>query len=144
MARALRQRAAFAPARPVSPGRALMLVGLGHALWGLAAYRRPLREIAEARLAGAVGDGIFQREHSDDARAAAFWFMMAAPVAAGSGYLVERAAQAGDGLALEASGWTGVALGAIGVTAMPRSGFPVLPAIGLWLVREGRRVGRRA
>src|SRR5687768_6781710 len=123
------QRAASAPARRASPGRALMLVGLGHALWGLVAYCRPLREIAGAGLAGSVGDGIFQREHSDDARAAAFWFMMAAPMAAGAGYLVERSAQAGDGLALEASGWTGVALGAIGVTAMPRSGFPMLTAI---------------
>ena len=54
-----------------SPGVALMAVSVGHECWGMAAYRRELREIRWAGMADSVGDGLLQREHSRGGRAAA-------------------------------------------------------------------------
>ena len=62
-----------------SPGRALMALGAGHAAWGALAYRRELREIAAAGIVDSVGDGNFRQAHARGPRAAAYWFMMAAP-----------------------------------------------------------------
>ena len=57
-----------------SPGRAIMAMGCGHVAWGLFVYRKPLAELAREGIADSVGDGVFQRAHSQDARAAGFWF----------------------------------------------------------------------
>jgi hypothetical protein len=84
-----------------SPGRAIMVLAAGHAGWGLLAYHDALREILRARLVDTVGDGLVRKEHSRDARAAAFWFMAAAPAAWLTGYLVESALRAGDRRAVQ-------------------------------------------
>jgi hypothetical protein len=126
----------------MSPGKALMAVGAGHAAWGLVAYRKPLREIARAGYVDSVGDGIFQRAHADDARAAAFWFMMAGPLASLLGWFGHHASESGDVAALKVGGAAAVALGVVGVTAIPRSGFPMLPPLGVWMLREARRHAR--
>jgi hypothetical protein len=125
--------------RPASPGRALMLIAVGHTLWGLVAYRKPLREIARAGFVDSVGDGIFRRAHSDDGRAAAFWFMMAGPLAGTLGYLADVASRAGDAPAMKAGGRATVALGVVGMTVMPRSGFVMVPPLGWWLIRESKK-----
>ena len=119
-----------------------MAIGAGHALWGAVAYRRPLREIARARFVDSVGDGIFQRRHSDDARAAAFWFMFTAPLAVWIGALVESASRNGDAQALRLSARAGLATAAAGITVIPRSGFPLLPPVAYWLMREAARLER--
>lgn len=128
----------FAGRRLASPGYALVLLGVGHAGWGLVAYRAALREIARAGIVRSVGDGIFDTEHDRGARAAGFWFMLAAPLVALDGYLVEAALRAGDARAARVSGGAALGLGVIGSVVIPRSGFPVAVPIGVWLLRRGR------
>jgi hypothetical protein len=74
-----------------------MLLGCGHAIWGLAVYREPLREIVQERVVRSVGDGIFDSDHDRGPRAAGFWFLLAAPFMALSGYLLESALRSGAG-----------------------------------------------
>jgi hypothetical protein len=129
-------------ARSLSPGQAVTAVALGHGTWGAIAYRRELREIARAGLADTVGDGIFNDTHARGPRAAAFWFMMITPVLGMGGYLADRAERAGDGQALKAAGRMVGATGLLGVTVMPRSGFPLSLPLALWLERRGRVLTR--
>ncbi len=128
--------------RLASPGRAIALVGAGHAAWGLVAYRKPLVEILRAGAYDTVGDGIFRRAHSDDARAAGFWFMFAAPLMGLCGHLLEVALRSADREAVLAGGRTVLGLGAVGTAVMPRSGFPAVLPIGLWAIRRGRQMPR--
>jgi hypothetical protein len=125
--------------RLASPGNALTLLGLGHAVWAMVAYRQPLREIVRAGVVGAVGDGIFTTEHAQGPRAAGFWFLFAAPLVAVDGYLTEAALRSGDDRAVRVSGATTVGLGLIGSVVIPRSGFPVAVPLGLWLMRRAHR-----
>jgi hypothetical protein len=123
---------------PVSPGVATMLVGVGHTVWGLLAYRREVTEIVQAGVVDSVGDGLFQREHSHDGRAAGFWFLMVGPLVSMLGYLAEGALRRGDREAVRvtAAGIAGV--GALGVAVMPRSGFPLTLPLSLWFARRAR------
>lgn len=73
----------------LSPGYATLAMGIGHGVWGLLAYRTGMKQIARAGYLDSVGDGLFRKEHSQDQRAAAFWFMFAAPITALLGYLAE-------------------------------------------------------
>jgi hypothetical protein len=119
----------------------MVLLACGHALWGLVVYRRPLRELVRAGVADTVGDGIFRDDHAHDARAAGFWFMFAAPLLALCGYLVEAAIRADDRRALRVSGRSVLVVGALGLTVIPRSGFPAALPIAYQLLRRGRRAG---
>ena len=121
-----------------SPGRVLKVVGLGHVLWGLIAYRDQLPGIVRD-LPAAVGDGIFDKRHSRDARASAFWFLFAGPLVGLLGRLHEAAEAAGDRRTQRISGGSVLAIGAVGEAAMPRSGFPAAIAIGLWMLRRAGR-----
>ncbi|HEX6781617.1 MAG TPA: DUF6463 family protein [Solirubrobacterales bacterium] len=123
-----------------SPGRAIMAMGCGHVAWGLFAYRKPLAELAREGIADSVGDGIFQRAHSQDGRAAAFWFLFAAPMMGLVGHLIEAAEKRGDARALRRSGRAVIVLGAVSSTFIPRSGFPAVPLVGWWMVRRSRRL----
>jgi len=125
-----------------SPGRALVAIGVGHGIWGSIAYRAELREIARAGLVDTVGDGIFQRAHARGPRAAAFWFMFITPLLGTGGYLVERAERAGDGRALQVSGRAFGAAALLGVTVIPRSGFPLALPLAVWLELRGRALRR--
>lgn len=115
-----------------------MALGAGHLAWGAKAYRTPLREIAQAGLVDSVGDGLFRREHSADARAAAFWFMAAAPMVGLMGYLSEQAERAGDRRAVTAAGLSVASVSALGLAVIPRSGFPAGLAVGGWMIARGR------
>jgi hypothetical protein len=117
-----------------------MALAAGHAGWGLLAYHDALREILRARLVDTVGDGLVRKEHSRDARAAAFWFMAAAPATWLTGYLVESALRAGDRRAVSVAGRTAVSLGALGTAVIPRSGFAGLTSLGFWLLALARRM----
>ena len=125
--------------RLLSPGHALMLVGAGHAAWGIAAYREQIRELTKTGVADSVGDGLFRTAHARDARAAAFWFLFSAPLICLSGYLAEAALRAGERRAVTVAGRTVLALGAVGAVVMPRSGFVIVPPLGWWLMRCGSR-----
>ena len=124
-----------------SPGRAIQAMGCGHVAWGLFAYRKPLAELArEGRIADSIGDGIFQRAHSQDGRAAAFWFLFAAPMMGLLGHLIHAAEERGVARALRRSGRAVIVLGAVSSTFIPRSGFPAVPLVGWWMVRRSRRL----
>ena len=123
-----------------SPGRAILAMGCGHVAWGLFAYRKPLAELAREGIPDSVGDGVFQRAHSQDGRAAAFWFLFAAPMMGLLGHLIEAAEERGDARALRRSGRAVIVLGAVSSTFIPRSGFPAVPLVGWWMIRRGRRL----
>jgi hypothetical protein len=125
-----------------SPGNALMLAGCGHAAWGVVAYHDVLPEVVRAGFLASVGDGIFQTAHARDARAAAFWFLCAAPLMFTTGYLVKAAERGANGKALMVSGRTLIGVCLLGTSAMPRSGFPVVLPIAYSLARRGRRLSR--
>jgi Family of unknown function (DUF6463) len=131
-----------APRGRVSPGNALMLVGCGHVVWGLIGYHEPLKEIVRAGVHDSVGDGIFRTTHARDARAVAFWFLFSAPLMWLCGRLLETALEAEDSRAVSISGRTVAGLGALGMTVIPRSGFPSVVPIGLWAMRRGRLMRR--
>ncbi|HSS03904.1 MAG TPA: DUF6463 family protein [Solirubrobacterales bacterium] len=123
-----------------SPGRAIMAMGCGHIAWGLFAYRKPLAELARDGIGDSVGDGIFQRAHSQDDRAAAFWFLFAAPMMGLLGHLIEAAEEREDARALRRSGRAVIGLGAASSVFIPRSGFPAVPLVGWWMIRRSRRL----
>jgi hypothetical protein len=127
-----------------SPGYALMLLGCGHAVWGLVAYHEPLRELVRAGVVRSVGDGIFDTDHDRGPRAAAFWFQLAAPLLVTIGYLAEAALRAGDTRATNVTGRTTLGIAMVGTAVMPRSGFPAGLPIGYWLLRRGRKLGVRS
>jgi hypothetical protein len=123
----------------MKPGPLLMLFAAGHTVWGSVAYRDALREIGRAGYVDSVGDGLFNREHSHDARAAAFWFVSIGPLLGLCGYLTGAASRAGDERALQVSAGAVTAMAAAGAVAMPRSGFPGGVAAGLWMLRRSLR-----
>ena len=120
-----------------SPATLFLGLAAGHTAWGLYAYRDQLGGLVRD-LPDAVGDGIFQADHSRDARAAAFWFLLAGPLLALAGRLYRSAEAAGDRRAMRDAGRIVTAIGAGGTVAMPRSGFPGGMALGLWLMRRAR------
>jgi hypothetical protein len=122
-----------------SPGRAIKLIGVGHAAWGVIAYRDPLRELAASGPFDSVGDGLISKAHSADARAAAFWFLLAAPLIVLTGHLVEAAERSGDVSAMRVAGRTVLGIGMVGAAVMPRSGFLSVIPVGFWLGRRARK-----
>jgi hypothetical protein len=122
-----------------TPGNAIKVIGVGHATWGVLAYRRPLAELLATPL-DSVGDGIFAKAHSDDARAAAFWFLLAAPLIVLTGRLVEAAERSRDAPAMRAAGRTVFGIGVLGTAVMPRSGFLAVFPVGWWLTRRAGSV----
>lgn len=126
--------------RPLSPGNAVALLGVGHAAWGVVAYRRPLLELLRSGPLDAIGDGIFRTDEADGPRAAAFWFLLAAPLMTLTGYLAESALRRGDRQTVVVAGRAIVGIGVAGTAVIPRSGFPAAIASGLWLTSRGRRL----
>jgi Family of unknown function (DUF6463) len=124
--------------RAPSPRAAINALAVGHTLWGLAAYRDQLPGMVR-ELPGSVGDGIFDKRHSRDERAAAFWFFFAGPMLAVAGRLYAAAEEAGDREAMRDAGLGVTAIAATGLVAIPASGFPAGMALGLWLLRRARR-----
>jgi hypothetical protein len=117
-----------------------MAMSFGHLAWGFFAYRKPLAELTREGILDSVGDGVFRREHFQDDRAAAFWFLFAAPMIGLLGHMVEAAEERGDARALRRSGQSVIGLGALSCAVIPRSGFPAVPLIGWWMIRRSRRL----
>jgi Family of unknown function (DUF6463) len=125
-----------------SPRTAINALAVGHTLWGLVAYGDQVAGIARS-LPGSVGDGIFDRRHSRDARAAGFWFLFVGPLLALLGRLYESAEAADDRPAMRTSGRAILAISAAGWTVVPASGFPAGVGLGVWLMRRSRKAGAR-
>jgi hypothetical protein len=122
----------------LSPKTALNALAVGHTLWGTYAYRDQLAGIVRD-VPGSVGDGIFDKEHSRDARAAAYWFLFVGPLLAVIARLYESAEAARDRPAMRSAARTIVATSVAGLVTIPRSGFPGGVALGLWLMRRADR-----
>lgn len=121
-----------------APQLAIYALALGHGAWGVAVYGDQLAGIV-SDLPGSVGDGVFDKTHSRDERAAAFWFMFVGPMLALFGRTYGAAEAAGDRAAVRAAGRSVIAICATGCVATPRSGFPAGLALGIWLTRRARR-----
>lgn len=106
-----------------------------HSAWGVAAHRRHIAGIV-TDLPNSVGDGLFEKAHSSDERASAFWFLFVGPMLMLLGRLYDSAEASGDQAAMRAAGRAIIAVSAGGWVAIPRSGFPAGLALGLWLLRR--------
>lgn len=120
---------------PRSPSDVLQVLSLAHAGVGLYLYRRPLAEVLDDKIVDAVPDW--------GDRATAFWCLTSAPLLWLTGRLLRSAEDGHDRTAQRAAGATLTATGLVGTAAMPRSGFPVLAAIGLGALRRSRTAGPR-
>ena len=109
-----------------------------HTVWGMVAYRGQIAGIV-TELPSSVGDGIFERAHSRDGRASAFWFLFVGPMLALLGRLYGSAEASGDQAAVRAAGQAITAVSAGGWVAIPRSGFPAGLALGVWVLRRAGR-----
>jgi Family of unknown function (DUF6463) len=119
----------------LTPSKTLSAVAVAHSVWGFIAYRDQLSGIVR-ELPGSVGDGIFDKRHSRDARAAAWWFMVVGPLLHLVARLCRSAEAAEDREALRAAGAGVTAICAAGCVAIPRSGFPGGLAIGIWMMSD--------
>lgn len=128
--------------RSVTPRGALNALAIGHTMWGVRAYHDQLADLI-SELPGSVGDGIFDKKHSRDARASAFWFLFVGPMLMLFARMYEAAEIAGDREAMRAAGWGVTVISVGGFAAIPRSGFPGGIAIGLWLLRRASSRVRR-
>lgn len=128
-----------APSERLSTGRLLTGLGIGHTIWATIAHRRALVEVVRDGVANTVGDGIFVQDHARDERAAGFWFFFIGPLVIVIGMLVDDAERRGDWRSVRRSGTVGLAISLLGVTVVPRSGFP---AAILVLLRALRRATR--
>src|SRR3954453_14274810 len=122
----------------LSPRAAITALAAGHTVWGAIAYRDQVAGLVR-ELPGSVGDGIFDKEHSRDARAAAYWFLFVGPMLAVMGRLYEPAEAAGDRPPVPFAARGIVATRVVGFATIPRSGFPGGIALGLWLMRRAER-----
>jgi hypothetical protein len=122
----------------VTAKTALNGLAAGHALWGVYAYRDQLTGIVRD-IPGSVGDGIFETEHSRDARAAAYWFLFATPMLAVVARLYDAAETARDRPALRWAARAILGMSVAGSATIPRSGFPAGAVIGVWLMRRADR-----
>jgi len=120
-----------------TPGKGIKTMGVAHVLWGLVAYRDQVAGIVRD-LPASVGDGIFDKRHSRDARSSAFWFLFVGPVVWLLGRVLESAEANGDRRAQTVAGRSVLAVGVVGEAAIPRSGFPGAIALGLWALWRSR------
>lgn len=123
--------------RARTPQVVIYALALGHTAWGVTAYGDQLAGIV-SELPGSVGDGIFDKAHSRDERAAAFWFLFVGPMLGLFGRTYGAAEEAGDRAAMRAAGRSVIAICATGCVTTPRSGFPAGLALGIWLTRRAR------
>lgn len=116
-----------------SAGHWLQVVSIGHGAIGAVIYRDVLADLAREKLLNSVP------ERGD--RAAAFWFMAAAPALWMGGRLLRSAEEHKDVPAQRAAGTVLTAVGVTGTAAMPKSGFPALVGLGGFLLRRSLRRG---
>lgn len=122
----------------LSPRTVVSVLAVGHTLWGLIAYGDQVPGMVRD-LPGSVGDGIFNKTHSRDARATGFWFLFIGPMLALVGRMYASAEASGDREAMRAAGRAVTAISAAGWMTIPASGFPGGLALGLWLMRRAGR-----
>jgi hypothetical protein len=96
-------------------GALLRLLAIGHALVGIALYRRELRSIRR--------DGVFAGVPYRGPKATAFWFLMPSPLIWVIGRLVGEAEEAGSWKALRTAHRISLVSAGVATVCMPVSGF---------------------
>jgi hypothetical protein len=116
-------------------GELQLVTGIAHIALGLVAFRHTLAAIGRDGVVGVV-EGRWERE-------AAFWYLASGAAFVVSG-LLARWAQRRAGTLPAAYGVGLLALGLVGVAAMPFSGFRVVAANGLLALAAARAGDARA
>lgn len=93
----------------------LFVLGFGHIAYGLAKFRVPL--------IGAAAAGYIGQFSVDDARRAAFWFVIFGPLLVLAGHVAIHAVQVGDLPLLRLVGAYMSAISVAGFAAFPKSPF---------------------
>ena len=91
----------------------IFILGIGHIIYGLVAFKAPLMDAASAGLIGQF--------KTPDIRRTAFWFLIFGPLMMLTGHVGIHAVAVGDLAALKIIGISSFATSLIGVLAMPKS-----------------------
>ncbi len=116
-------------------GRLLIATAAAHAVVHVAVYRRPLKAI--------WNDGIVNAVMPNYDRRAAVWSLAFAPVLFGLGQITNRAVERGDARILRIVAWNFLCIGVSGALLIPISGFWILLALVLPLLRAASRAERQ-
>ena len=124
-----------APRLP-SSGFVLQCIAVAHAVVGMVTFRRTLASMARAGVLNAVGNDTGER-------AAAFWFMAAAPLLWSTGRLLQFAEGNGDDESSRNAAVAVTAVAVAGILMMPRSPFWLVAAVAARELRSSSRPPRR-
>jgi protein-S-isoprenylcysteine O-methyltransferase Ste14 len=127
--RARRSRGERTPLR-WNPGTLLIATAIGHTVVGVAMYHDAYAAILRDGFLDAVAP------HVD--RMVAFWFLLFSPVCFVLGQVVTRAIAHEDKPLIALLGWYVLGLGVVGAMGLPVSGFWLLIAIGVLMLRSAR------
>jgi uncharacterized protein DUF6463 len=116
---------------PLSNGRLLQAVAVGHTAVAAAMYPRELRAIAR--------DGVVAAVPHRGAKSTAFWFLVPSPLMWIAGDLLRTAEANGDTATLRRASRLGLASAAICTACMPISGFWTWLIISIRGLRQARR-----
>jgi hypothetical protein len=105
--------------RPRWIGRWLIGVGAIHTLFGVVAFRAPLRALLDAGIVNALSA-------REPMRNLAFWFLVAGVMIALVGTVVDALEQATRGTVPKVVGWTLLLTALVGIVLAPASGFWLL------------------
>jgi hypothetical protein len=105
-----------------------MVTGIGHTVVGLILFREPLAAMVRQGVANTIHYGQFDR-------AAAFWFLLFSPICFALGQIVAHAIERNDARTLRLIGWYLLAMGVVGATVMPISGFWIVIVIAPLILR---------
>ena len=114
-------------------GFTLAALGVGHTLTGIILFRSALRDIWH--------NGVFNTIHPHLDRRLAFWFLIFSITLLMLGQLTLYADATQDKQLVRILGWHVLAIGAIGVVAMPRSPFWFALVVAPVLLRAGYVAG---
>ena len=111
-----------------NPGTLLIATAIGHAVVGVALFHDAYAAILRDGFLDAVAP------HAD--RMVAFWFLLFSPVCFLLGQVVTRAIAHEDKPLIALLGWYVLGLGVVGAMGLPVSGFWLLIAIGVLMLRS--------
>lgn len=133
MAHSIRYRMFYGLPRPAAmtayAAWFLFVLGIGHTVYGLVMFRRPLRE--------AVAAGFVGQFMGHPMRVTAFWFLVMGPLLMLAGQAAAHAATVGDQALLRLVGGYLVAIALVGVAALPKSPFWAALLAAPWLLAAG-------
>jgi hypothetical protein len=112
-------------------GYLLLVVGVAHAVTGIAKYHAPL--------AAMLQEGFFNAVRPHPERLLAFWFMLFSAIPFFAGQVTLHAVASRSAYLLRLTGWYLLGIGALGVIAIPASPFWIAVALAPMLLWSGYR-----